>query len=118
MLYDQLPGSLREEIYAWLAENAKDERKPADSDEQFYYKTRKKALGPFKRRFWDLPEEAKQTLAAAYDRKFEFLFTQLAVAGTKGIVARFIQPVVQHRPQPHEDLAVVPAAPDDADLSD
>ena len=118
MLYDELPSKLRDEIYAWLGENAKDERKPADSDEQFYYKTRKKALGPFKKRFWDLPQEAKHGLAEAYDRKFEFLFTQLAVARTKDIVSRFVQPVAQHRPQPHEDLAVVPAAPDDADLSD
>jgi fructose/tagatose bisphosphate aldolase len=46
MLYDALPASLRNEIYAWLSENAKDERKAGDSDEQFY-KTRKKALGPF-----------------------------------------------------------------------
>ncbi len=118
MLYDQLPSSLRDEIYGWLRENAKDERKPGDSDEQFYYKTRKKALGHFKRRFWDLPVDAKLTLAEAYDRKFEFLFTQLGVADTKDIVARFVQPRKQHRPQPHEDLAVVPAAPDDADLSD
>lgn len=118
MLYDHLPQSLRDEVYAWLRENAKDERKPADSDEQFYYKTRKKALGRFKRRIWDLPAEVKRTLADAYDRKFEFLFTQLAVAGTKDVVARFIEPRIQHRPQPHEDLAVVPAAPDDADLSD
>ncbi len=118
MLYDQLPSSLRDEIYAWLRDGAKDERKPGDSDEQFYYKTRKKALGHFKRRFWDLPADAKLTLAEAYDRKFEFLFTQLGVADTKDIVARFVQPRKQHRPQPHEDLAVVPAAPDDADLSD
>jgi fructose-bisphosphate aldolase, class II len=118
MLYDHLPQSLRDEMYAWLRENAKDERKPTDSDEQFYYKTRKKAIGPFKRRSWDLPAEVKRELADAYDRKFEFLFTQLAVAGTKDIVTRFIKPQIQHRAQPHEDLAVVPAAPDDADLSD
>ena len=118
MLYDHIPASLRDEIYAWLRENAKDERKPTDSDEQFYYKTRKKAIGPFKRRFWDLPADAKRTLADEYDRKFEFLFTQLGVADTKDVVARFVQPRIQHRPPPHEDLAVVPAAPDDADLSD
>jgi fructose-bisphosphate aldolase, class II len=118
MLYDHLPPQLRDEIYAWLRDNAKDERKPSDSDEQFYYKTRKKALGHFKRRFWDLPAETKRTLADAYDRKFEFLFTQLAVGGTKSIVSRFIKPRALHRPQPHEDLAVVPAAPNDADLSD
>ncbi len=118
MLYDQLPSLLRDEIYGWLREKAKDERKPGDSDEQFYYKTRKKALGHFKRRFWDLPADAKLTLAGVYDRKFEFLFTQLGVADTKDIVARFVQLRKQHRPRPHEDLAVVPAAPDDADLSD
>ncbi|HEY4954975.1 MAG TPA: class II fructose-bisphosphate aldolase [Gemmatimonadaceae bacterium] len=118
MLYDHLPSSLRDEVYAWLRDNAKDERKPADSDEQFYYKTRKKALGPFKRRFWDLPADVRQTLAEAYDRKFEFLFTQLGVAGTQEVVTRFVRLRIQHRPQPHEDLAVVPAAPDDADLSD
>src|SRR5213075_2400414 len=70
MLFDNLPPALRDEIYAWLRENAKDERKPTDSDEQFFYKTRKKALGPFKRRFWDLDDTTKARLAAAYDEKF------------------------------------------------
>src|SRR5512143_2204819 len=48
MLYDYMPAELRAAMYDWLTTNAKDERKPTDSDEQFYYKTRKKALGPFK----------------------------------------------------------------------
>ncbi len=118
MLYDELPHELRNDIYAWLRENAKDERKPSDSDEQFYYKTRKKALGPFKRQFWDLDREAKEQLAAVYDAKFEFLFTQLAIGDTAPVVAKHVTAVKQHRPQPHEDVAVVAAAPDDADLSD
>src|SRR6266480_2376291 len=42
MLFDQLPPAVRTEIYQWLLVNAKDERKPTDSDEQFFYKTRKK----------------------------------------------------------------------------
>ena len=62
----------RDEIYAWLRDNAKDERKPTDTDEQFFYKTRKKALGPFKRRIWDVPDDAKQTLARAYERETEW----------------------------------------------
>src|SRR6185503_4213879 len=33
MLYDALPDALRNEVYAWLRENAKDERKEKDSDE-------------------------------------------------------------------------------------
>src|SRR5262249_33274819 len=70
MLFDHLPDSLRAEIYRWLDANAKDERKPTDSDEQFYYKTRKKALGPFKRQLWDLPEATQAAPDATYDQKF------------------------------------------------
>ena len=119
MLYDALPGTLREEVYAWLGENAKDERKAGDSDEQFYYKTRKKALGPFKRAFWDLDAGARERLAKAYDEKFTFLFTQLAVGGTKDAVRRHVKPMAIHRPAPGTaGHVVVEAAPDDADLSD
>ena len=118
MLFDNIPEALRNEIYEWLRQNAKDERKPTDTDEQFFYKTRKKALGPFKKRFWDLPADVKGRLAKAYEEKFSFLFTRLAVVNTREIVDRFVRPVEQHKPQPHPDLAAVEAAPDDADLSD
>jgi len=118
MLFDNIPEALRKEIYDWLNVNAKDERKASDSDEQFIYKTRKKAIGPFKKRFWDLPADVKARLAKAYDEKFSFLFTQLAVVNTRETVDRFVKPLEQHKPQPHPDLVVVEAAPDDADLSD
>ncbi len=118
MLFDNMPRELRDEIYEWLRQNAKDERKPGDSDEQFFYKTRKKAIGPFKKRMWELPADVKARLAKAYDQKFAFLFTQLAVVNTRDTVDRFVKAVDQHKPQPHPDLAVVEAAPDDADLSD
>ena len=118
MLYDHLPAVLRDEIYAWLRVNAADERKPTDSDEQFFYKTRKKAIGPFKAKLWALPAEHQQQLNAAYDAKFEFLFTQLAVGGTAAHVTKYVKASVQHRPAPLGAESLVPAAPDDADLSD
>jgi fructose-bisphosphate aldolase, class II len=119
MLYDGMPDATRDEIYAWLRENANDERKPSDSDEQFYYKTRKKALGPFKKQLWGLPADVTDALAGRYDAKFEFLFTQLGVAGTKAAVARTVKPLVIHRPRPGTPGFVsVSAAPDDATLSD
>jgi fructose/tagatose bisphosphate aldolase len=118
MLYDRIPSALRDEIYEWLRENAKDERKPSDSDEQFFYKTRKKALGPFKRKFWDLDDTVKAELAAAYDDKFGFLFTQLGIGGTADAVAKHVKVVKQHRTQPHEGMLMVATAPDDTDLSD
>jgi hypothetical protein len=119
MLYDGIPAELREEIYGWLRANAKDERKPTDTDEQFLYKARKKALGPFKRAFWDLSADVKAALAATYDAKFAFLFQQLAVGGTTGIVAQYVRPVERHRAPPGASgSADVAAAPDDLDLSD
>ncbi len=118
MLFDHLPDGMRTEIYAWVGENAKDERKAADSTEQFFYKTRKKAIGPFKRQMWDLPADVKATLAAAYDAKFRFLFEQLAIGNTAEAVARTVKPPVQHRPMPAGATPAHAAAPDDADLSD
>jgi len=117
MLFDHMPAELRNSIYRWLDENAKGERKATDSDEQFYYKTRKKAIGPFKRQVWDLPEDAKRTLARAYDDKFTFLFNQLAIGGTAPVVAKYVKAPAIHRADPSE-AAVVAAAPDDAELSD
>src|SRR6185503_18505131 len=117
MLYDHMPASLRDSIYEWLRENAKDERKPTDTDEQFIYKTRKKAIGPFKRQTWDLPADAKAVLAAAYDEKFGFLFKQLAIQGTAGFVKKYVKPPVHHRGDASEAVAVA-AAPDGAHLSD
>jgi fructose/tagatose bisphosphate aldolase len=118
MLYDHLPAALREEIYGWLGENAKDERKATDSDEQFFYKTRKKALGPFKRQLWELPADVKQKLAATYDEKFRFLFEQLAIGDTADIAARYTRSPEQHRTMPVDATPAHAAAPDDADLSD
>jgi fructose/tagatose bisphosphate aldolase len=119
MLFDHLPKEFREEVYAWLRENAKEERKASDTDDQFFYKTRKKAIGPFKRRVWDLPEGVKEKLAEAYDAKFAFLFTQLGVGGTVAPVREFVKATKLHRPMPgtsgYENVA---AAPDDTDLSD
>ncbi len=117
MMYDHLPAELRKEIYAWLDVNAKDERKPSDSDEQFFYKTRKKAIGPFKKTLWSLPADVRAKLGAAYDEKFGFLFQQLGISGTRETVARFVHPPVQHRTAPDGATKFV-AAPDDADLSD
>ena len=119
MLYDHLPPALRDEIYEWLRVNAKEERKATDTDEQFFYKTRKKALGPFKRAFWDLPPDVQATLASVYDAKFRFLFEQLGVTGTASAVAQYVQATEHHRPPPGQSGAGgVGAAPDDADLSD
>ncbi len=116
ILYDRIPGELREKIYRWLDENAASERKSSDTDEQFYYKTRKKALGPFKKELWELPDAVKADLAATYDKTFGFLFDQLKVGNTAEAVKKYVKPPVQHR-SPDSSKGVV-AAPDDLEAGE
>src|SRR5881296_3432734 len=52
--HPRLPADLRAEINEWVKQECKDEWKKGDSEQQFIYKSRKKAVGPFKRRMWDL----------------------------------------------------------------
>jgi len=118
ILFEYLPAPLRTRIYGWLDETASGERKPSDSPEQFYYKTRKKALGEFKREFWDLPETVKREYERAYDRTFRFLFEQLRVAGTAAAVGRHVDAPTQHRRSPDGAAVNFVAAPDDPDAGE
>ncbi|MEX1072180.1 MAG: class II fructose-bisphosphate aldolase [Chloroflexota bacterium] len=88
ILYDDggLPADLRAEMMAWCLANCADERKADETDEQFLYKTRKKAIGPFKRQLWDLPPEAEAEIGANLRTKFGLLFDRLAIAGTRSLV--------------------------------
>jgi fructose/tagatose bisphosphate aldolase len=84
------PQQMKDEIRDFCFANAADERKPGQTDEQFVYTTRKKALGPFKRRMWDMPADAKQPIIDELEAKFEFLMERLAVLGTKDVVAKYV----------------------------
>ena len=91
-----LPAELRERLRTWVDENAAGERKSGDTNEQFFYKSRKKAIGPFKRDFWSLPAETRAAIAADLERTFVFLFDQLNVNGTESHINRFVQAPIQH----------------------
>ncbi len=92
------PESLHREIEAWCFADAADERKAGQTDQQFFYTTRKKAIGPFKRRLWDL--ETKDEILAAQGRKISYLFTALGVDESRSMVDRHVQAVEVHRPIP------------------
>jgi fructose/tagatose bisphosphate aldolase len=102
IVYDEggLPDELRAEMLAWCVANCDDERKPGETEEQFLYKTRKKAIGPFKRRLWTLPDEAAAEIGANLRARFGILFDELGIAGTSEIVARHVRPVAVPRPLP------------------
>ena len=93
IVYDLLPSSLKEEIYAWLHENCAGEKKDAQSDDQFIYKTRKKAFGPFKKNIYSLPLDLKDKISSALEEEFSFLFEKLNIKDTKILVDKHIKPI-------------------------
>jgi fructose/tagatose bisphosphate aldolase len=94
------PADLYAEIAAWCDEQCSGERTQGQDEAQFVYKTRKKALGPFKRILWDLP--SREAILADQEAKVGLLMDKLAVAGTADAVARYIEPPERHRPAPQE----------------
>jgi fructose/tagatose bisphosphate aldolase len=92
MIYEhrQFAPDLKEEMYAWVREHAVEERKPNDTEEQFIYKARKKAIGPFKKRMWGLPEAARQAIGQSLEERFTFLMRQLKIDGTAAAVSRTV----------------------------
>src|SRR6478736_5294225 len=78
------PRELLDRISAWCVVNAADERKADQTEEQFLYTTRKKAIGPFKRALWDLA--TKDEILASQAAKLAFLFTELRVNGSMELV--------------------------------
>ena len=92
MVYEhpQFPAALKEEMYVWVRANATEERKPKDTEEQFIYKARKKALGPFKAQMWGLPEDARRAIGQSLEEQFSFLMTKLKIQDTAAAVAKFV----------------------------
>jgi hypothetical protein len=106
MVYEhpRFPAELKAEMYDWIRQNALEERKPKDTEEQFIYKARKKAIGPFKKRMWSLPEDAKRALGQSLEDRFSFLMKQLRIADTAGAVTRFVK-VPQLAPDRDAEIA-------------
>ena len=100
LLYEHpaFPPDLRREMEAWCYENCAAERTPDQTDEQFVYKTRKKALGPYKRQLWEL--STKDEILADQQKHMRYLFEQLRVAGSRALIERYIRPMSKARPVP------------------
>jgi fructose/tagatose bisphosphate aldolase len=99
IFFDHLPEDLRGEMYAWLDQNNAADRKANMTDEQFYYKMRKNAIGPFKQQAWNLSPEVKAEIGQAWEDQFRLLFTALGLQGTRTWIEQTITatPVVPDR---------------------
>lgn len=93
MIYDHpaFPADLKAAIYAHLDEACADEKKPNQTPEQFYYKTRKKGFGPFKRELWNLDAAVMGPILSSLEERFRFLMEKLAVAGTSDLIKKYVE---------------------------
>ncbi|HHT9125959.1 MAG TPA: class II fructose-bisphosphate aldolase [Candidatus Brocadiia bacterium] len=102
MIYENehFPKDLKDEIYEYLRKTCASEKKEGETDEQFIYKTRKKAFGPFKEKLWNLPSSTRDTISKNLEGKFDFLFKKLNVVNTRDTIAKTIKPVDVPVPPP------------------
>jgi tRNA sulfurtransferase ThiI len=92
MIYEHpsFPKALKDEMYAWTAEHAAEERKPTDTEHQFLYKGRKKAIGPFKKQLWNLETASRDAIDASLQERFAFLMGKLNIGGTGKVVSTHV----------------------------
>jgi fructose/tagatose bisphosphate aldolase len=94
------PAELMQRVHAHLDKHLAAERKPGETDEQFHYSTRKKAWGPMKRQFWDLPAPVREQIGHELEEQFRKLYRKLGVADSVELVAATVRPVPIHKPAP------------------
>jgi fructose/tagatose bisphosphate aldolase len=92
IIYDSpyFPKELLNDIYRHLSDKYAGERKPGETDEQFWYKTRKRGFGDFKKAMWSLPEENQRKIRETLESRFSLLFHKLNVVRTRDLVAKFV----------------------------
>ncbi len=120
MIFDHaaFPADLKKSIYDDLRVNEAGDRKATDTDEQFFYKVRKKALGGRKAELWGLPAEVRAAIGAKLEERFSFLLAQLKVQGTRELAAKHAPFVPGSYPVFAESIGAVKGPEDVTGLSD
>lgn len=90
IIYDTMPDELRNKMYDYVKTNLENEREDGWTDEQFLYKLRKKAVGPFKKDLWLISEPEKEVIRQKLSSEFETLFQALNIVGSAHTVRQYI----------------------------
>lgn len=90
IVYDNLPQTLKDDMYKWVEETKPAEWKDDLTKEQNIYKCRKRAIGPFKKQAWMLSETEKAPIIAGLEKQLNFLFEKLHVINTKDILIKHV----------------------------
>jgi fructose/tagatose bisphosphate aldolase len=94
IFFDKVPKKLKDKMYAYIKEQFIKEKTEKMTDEQFYYKLRKNALGAFKTETWALPVAARDELGNIWEEQFVKIFKLLGIDGKRKVMTQFIKPAV------------------------
>jgi len=92
IIYDSphFPKKLLNDIHEHLSGKYSGEKKEGETEEQFFYKTRKKAFGDFKKEVWSMPNENLGKIGEALEDRFSMLFRKLNVVNSVDLVNKFV----------------------------
>lgn len=90
IVYEHMPNLLKQEVYQWLKKNCQDEWKKGQTEDQFFYKTRKKAFGPFKNKISKMTSQQKKPILISLKKQCEFLFEKLNIINTRKYINKYI----------------------------
>lgn len=100
IIFDEAPEEMVQMTYDHLREKHRSEWKENQTEEQFFYSTRKKAFGALKQQWWNLDTGSLERIGQALQEQFEFLFNKLNVKDTKRVVNDVTTVVKTHRTRP------------------
>jgi fructose/tagatose bisphosphate aldolase len=93
ILFDssRFPADLLVKINRGLDAKYPNERKAGETEEQFIYKTRKRAFGDFKKELWSLPEADLQAIMGELENRFSLIFRKLNAVKTGKLVKKYVK---------------------------
>jgi fructose/tagatose bisphosphate aldolase len=84
------PRKLLADVNKHLDTRYSQERKTGETEEQFVYKTRKRAFGDFKKELWNIPEPGLGKIMAELQDRFSLIFRKLNVVNTIDLVRKYV----------------------------
>jgi len=84
------PEDLLATIHQHLDTTSSQERKAGETEEQFIYKTRKRAFGDFKKELWHLPQSNHRAIMKELENRFSLIFRKLNVTKTVSLVHKHV----------------------------
>ena len=100
LIYDNAPQEVVDASYDYILQHHAHEWKTSQTEEQFLYKTRKKAFGPLKAQWWAIDKAVMSQIGEVLQAQFEFLFNQLNIVNTLDVVRNTVTCVRQRRALP------------------